>query len=42
MSFHPTSLDKVDSIVSLVREDILKGCQYVSIFLTWLHERNKH
>jgi hypothetical protein len=29
-------------LFELIREDILKGCQYGSIFITWLHERNRN
>ena len=42
MTHHQTSLDRMASVVSLVREDILKGCQYAAIFITWLHERNQN
>ena len=31
------SWDKVDFLVELIREDVLKGCQYASIFITWLY-----
>ena len=35
-----TNLEQIATMMELVREDVLKGCQYGSIFITWLHERN--
>lgn len=36
------TIERVSAIVSLIREDILKGGQYAFIFLTWLYERSKN
>ena len=36
-----SNLEGVAKTVELIREDILKGCQYFSILITWLHERNR-
>ena len=36
------SIEKLDLMIELIREDLLKGCQYASIFITWCYERNKN
>jgi hypothetical protein len=36
------SLDRVCELVELLREDVLKGLQYASIFITWFQERSKN
>jgi hypothetical protein len=34
------NIDKLCELVGLFREDVLKGLQYASIFITWFQERN--
>lgn len=34
------NIDKVCELAGLLREDVLKGLQYASIFITWFQERN--
>ncbi len=42
MNHQLKGFDKIEMLIELIREDILKGCQYASIFLTWLYERNQN
>jgi len=36
------NVDRINSLLSLLREDFLKGVSYVFIFMTWVEERNNN
>ena len=35
-------VERVCELLDLLREDVLKGLQYASIFITWFQERSKN